>query len=172
MDVLASNGIGRALLTDFDAMPPAHRNLVRWILLDDSARVLYRDWDAIARQLVGILRMNAGRHPRDSRIAELVDELEAKSEDFRRQWADHHVVERGFGTKRFHHPLVGDLELDYEVLMSAVDPEQVLLIYTAKPGSPSQEAMNLLASWAVPAQTPLDAAGTAAADEARPNQSG
>ena len=87
-------------------------------------------------------------------------------------WADHHVVERAFGTKRFRHPLVGDLELDYEVLLTAIDPEQVLLVYTAKPGSPSQEAMNLLASWAVPAQTPLDAAGTSTADEARPNQSG
>jgi hypothetical protein len=116
--------------------------------------------------------MNAGRHPHDSRIAELVNELETKSEDFRCQWADHHVVERGFGTKQFRHPLVGDLELDYEVLMSAVDPEQVLLIYTAKPGSPSQEAMNLLASWAVPARTSLDGAGTSTADEARPNQSG
>jgi transcriptional regulator with XRE-family HTH domain len=172
VDVLASNAIGRALLTDFDALPPAHRNLVRWILLDDSARVLYRDWDAIAHQLVGILRMNAGRHPCDSRIAELMGELETKSEDFRRHWADHHVAGRGFGTQRFHHPLVGDLELDYEVLLSAFDPEQVLLVYTAKPGSPSQEALNLLASWAVPAQTPPDAAGTAAADEARTHQSG
>jgi hypothetical protein len=152
-------------------MPPAHRNLVRWLLLDDSTRVLHRDWAAITRHVVGILRMNAGRHPCDSRIAELVGELGAKSEDFRRLWADHHVVERGFGTQRFRHPLVGDLELDYEVLMSAADPEQVLLIYIAKPGSPSQEVMNLLVSWAVPAQTPLDAAG-AAADEARPHQSG
>ncbi|WP_371778388.1 helix-turn-helix transcriptional regulator [Streptosporangium subroseum] len=172
MDVLACNGMGRVLLTDFDALPPEHRNLVRWIILDESARVLYRDWDDVARQLVGILRLCAGRHPRDGRIVEVVGELRAKSEDFRRLWADHHVVERAFGTKRFHHSLVGDMELDYEVLLTAIDPEQVLLIYTAEPGSPSQEAMNLMASWAVPAQTPLDAAGTAAADEARPHQSG
>jgi transcriptional regulator with XRE-family HTH domain len=172
MDVLASNGVGRVLLTDFDALPPAHRNLVRWIVLDESTRVLYCDWDDVARQLVGILRLCAGRHPGDSRIVEVVSEMRAKSEDFRRLWADHHVVERAFGAQRFRHPLVGDLELDYEVLLTAIDPEQVLLVYTAKPGSPSREAMNLLASWAEPAQTSLDAAGASTADEARPSQSG
>jgi transcriptional regulator with XRE-family HTH domain len=170
LDVLAINWMGRALLTDFDAMPPAHRNLLRWTVLDESARALYPDWEAVATPLVGILRLTAGLHPEDCRTADLVGELRMKSEDFRRWWAAHDVVECSYGTKRFHHPLIGDLELDFEMLTMPADPDQMLLVYTAKPGSPSEEAMNLLASWAIPAQTPLDEAGTSTAGEAMPTR--
>ena len=51
------------------------------------------------------------------------------------------------GTKRFHHPLIGDLTLDFESLDLPGDPGQTLLVYTAEPNSPSQQALNLLASW-------------------------
>ncbi|MDP9844085.1 helix-turn-helix transcriptional regulator [Streptosporangium lutulentum] len=167
IDVLACNVIGRALMADFNAMPCKHRNLVRWMLLDESTRVLYRDWAAVTSQLVGMLRLSAGRHPNDRRTAELVDELRTKSEDFRRFWAAHRVVESTFGRKRFRHPLVGDLELDYEVLTMAADPDQLLVVYTAEPGSPSQEAVNLLAGWAMPARILRGAAGEPAACEER-----
>lgn len=146
-DVLATNRLTRALIADFDAMPARDRNIARWTILDPAARDLYRDWAAVAADVVGTLRLDAGRYPDDPRTAELVGELAMKSEDFRRWWADHRVVERAYGTKRMHHQLVGDLDIDYEAMMLPADPDQTLFIYSTKPGSRSREAMQLLASW-------------------------
>ena len=73
------------------------------------------------------------------------------SETFRRLWADHNVRTHGAGTKRFHHPVVGELTLAYEELAITAEPGLVLLVYTAEPGSPSAERLRLLASWAAPA---------------------
>ena len=68
---------------------------------------------------------------------------------------DHHNVRiHGSGTKRFNHPVVGELTLVYEELAVTAEPGLVLLVYTAEPGSPSAERLQLLASWAVPAEAP------------------
>ena len=71
------------------------------------------------------------------------------------RWAAHNVKLHRTGVKRFHHPVVGDLTLNFESLELPADPGQVLLVYTAEPGSPSQQALNLLASWtATPTELP------------------
>ena len=147
MDVLASNRLARALMTDFDALPPRERNLLRYTFLDESSRELFVDWDEVARDNVAILRLDAGRHPDDPLLVELVGELSVKSPEFRRWWADHNVRERSHGIKRYHHPLVGDLTVDYESVALLGDPDQTLCIYTAEAGSPSETALRLLASW-------------------------
>lgn len=147
MDVLAINRLGAALLTDFEALPPRDRNMLRYTFLDESVRELYADWEAVARDNVGILRLDAGRHPDDPLLAELVGELAVKSPEFRRWWADHNVRERSNGTKRYHHPVIGDLTLDYECLPLPGDPDQVLCVYTTEPGSASETALKLLANW-------------------------
>jgi transcriptional regulator with XRE-family HTH domain len=146
-DVLATNRLMRALVADFDAMPARDRNVARWTILDPAARDLYPDWAAVAAEVVGSLRLDAGRYPDDPRTAELVGELAMKSEDFRRWWASHRVAERAYGAKRMHHQLVGDLEIDYEAMTLPADPDQTLFIYSTRPGSRSREAMQLLASW-------------------------
>ncbi|SCD84857.1 Helix-turn-helix domain-containing protein, partial [Streptomyces sp. DvalAA-14] len=146
-DVLATNRLARALYTDFDALPHRERNMSRFIFLDDSARELYADWEGVARSSVASLHLYAGQHPHDPRLAELIGELSVRDPDFRRWWADHDVRRRSFGSKHFHHPVVGDLTLDYEALGVIGDPEQVLGVYTAEPGSPSEGALRLLASW-------------------------
>lgn len=103
---------------------------------------------------VAILRLEAGRRPDDPRMTDLVGELTVKSEDFSRWWSRQRVLERGGGFKRFHHPVVGDLTIDYEALTLPAEPEQTLFIYTARPG-PSEDAMRLLASWSLdPARPP------------------
>lgn len=147
MDVLAANRLARALMTDFEALPPRERNMLRYTFLDESTRELYADWESVARDNVGILRLDAGRHPDDPLLAELVGELSVKSAEFRRWWADHNVRERSHGTKRFHHPVVGDLTIDYECLPLPGDPDQTLCVYTTAAGSPSETAMQLLANW-------------------------
>jgi transcriptional regulator with XRE-family HTH domain len=147
MDVLATNRLARALMTDFEALPPRERNMLRYTFLDESTRELYADWEDVARENVAVLRLDAGRHPDDPLLAELVGELAVKSPQFRRWWADHDVRERSHGTKRYHHPLVGDLTIDYESVSLPGDPDQTLCIYTAEPGSASENALRLLAGW-------------------------
>ncbi len=147
MDVLATNRLARALMTDFEALPPRDRNLLRYAFLDESTRELYVDWEDVARDNVAVLRLDAGRHPDDPLLVELVGELSVTSPEFRRWWADHNVRERTHGTKRFHHPLVGDLTIDYEALALPGDVDQTLCIYTAEVGSTSETALRLLANW-------------------------
>ena len=127
--------------------PPRNRNLLRYTFLDESCRELFVDWEEVARDNVAILRLDAGRHPDDPLLVELVGELSVKSPEFRRWWADHNVRERSHGIKRYHHPLVGDLTVDYESVALLGDPDQTLCIYTAEAGSPSETALRLLASW-------------------------
>jgi transcriptional regulator with XRE-family HTH domain len=146
-DVLAGNRLGYALYNDFEGRPHSERNFARLIFLDKAARTLYADWEQIAGNCVASLRLYAGRHPDDPQLTELIGELSLHSDTFRRMWADHDVLAHTTGTKRLHHPLVGDLTLDYVVLAVEGDPEQTLVIYTPEPASPSAEALNLLASW-------------------------
>ncbi|WP_328323381.1 helix-turn-helix transcriptional regulator [Kribbella sp. NBC_00382] len=155
MDVLAANRLGHALFTDFQALPLRERNFARFVFLDDAASSLYADWHRAAGDCVANLRLYAGRHPDDPQLTELIGELSVRSDTFRRIWADHDVLAHASGTKRLHHPLVGDLTLDYEVLTVADDPEQALVILTPEPASPSAEAIDILASWThSPAEVP------------------
>ncbi|MEU3979170.1 helix-turn-helix transcriptional regulator [Streptomyces sp. NPDC026672] len=148
-DILASNRMARVVLADFDAMPVRERNAARWVMLDEAARSLFGDtWERVASEFVGTLRMDAARHPDDARTAELVGELSMKSDLFRRWWAVQKVVVHSYGTKVLHHPIVGDLTLRSEALTFPGDPGQTLYTFLADPGSPSDEALTVLSTWA------------------------
>jgi transcriptional regulator with XRE-family HTH domain len=146
-DILATNRLARALLTDFDALPPEERNHARWVLLDPEARERYADWERVARDGVAALRVQAARHPEDPQLAALVGELTMRSPEFATWWAEHDVRVLSHGTKRYRHPVVGELTLSYEALPLIDDPDQVLYLYSVEPASPSAEALALLASW-------------------------
>ncbi|MCS5732295.1 helix-turn-helix transcriptional regulator [Herbiconiux daphne] len=147
LDVLATNALGRALLFDFGTLPPAERNYLRWLMLHPHARVLYRDWESVASEMVAALRREAGRHPDDPSIIDLVGELVVRSEEFAGWWADQRVTAHTHGVKRFHHELVGDLELDWQGLALPGDEDQTIYVYHAPPGSPAAEKLGLLGSW-------------------------
>ncbi|MEV0362127.1 helix-turn-helix transcriptional regulator [Nocardia fusca] len=147
LDVLAANPLGYALFADFVSRPRRDRNFARFVFLDQAALSLFTDWERVAGNTVAGLRLYAGRHGDDPQLTELIGELSLHSDTFRRLWADHDVRAHTTGTKRFHHPVVGDLTLDYVVLAAEDDPEQSLAIYTPEPASPSVEALGLLASW-------------------------
>jgi transcriptional regulator with XRE-family HTH domain len=148
MDLLAANQLGRALysvrFTD-DGKPT---NTARFVFLDPRAHDFYLDWDDVASDAVAALRSEAGRNPDDKRLSDLVGELSTKSDAFRTRWAAHNVRYHDRGTKRLHHPIVGDLTLDFEALELAADAGLVMFAYTAEPGSKSAESLNLLASLA------------------------
>jgi transcriptional regulator with XRE-family HTH domain len=147
-DVLAANRLIRLLLADFPAMPARERNAVRWLVLDEGARSLFgEDWERVASDMVGMLRMDAARHPDDPKTTALVGELSMKSQEFRRWWADQKVVEFGHGRKTLRHPLVGRVALETEAMTFPGDPDQMLVVFLADASSPSRHALDLLATW-------------------------
>ncbi|NEC45994.1 helix-turn-helix transcriptional regulator [Streptomyces griseus] len=148
MDLLAANPLFRAFYADLYATPGNQRNLARFTFLDPASRRFYPDWDAFADITVAIVRTEAGRNPHDKDLHDLVGELSTRSDEFRTRWGAHNVRHHSTGTKHFHHHAVGDLSLAYEGLDMASAPGLNLTIYTAEPGSPSEEGLRLLASWA------------------------
>ena len=146
-DVHAMNRMGRALLVGLEPMPSASSSHLRWLFLDPSARELLVEWEMIARVSVGVLREAAGRYPRDPRLHSLVGELSVTSAEFRGWWAEHEVDVRCRGTKRFRHPVVGELVTHVEALRLQ-DGERWLYAYAVEPGSPSAQALRLLGTWA------------------------
>ncbi|MCX4451209.1 helix-turn-helix transcriptional regulator [Streptomyces sp. NPDC087866] len=148
MDVLAVNPLARAFYADLYAAPGNQLNLARFQFLDPAARRFYPDWERFADMCVPVLRSEAGRNPYDKDLHDLVGELSTRSEEFRIRWGAHNVRHHGAGTKRFHHQAVGELTLAYEDLELTAEPGLTLTVYTAEPGSPSEEGLRLLASWA------------------------
>jgi transcriptional regulator with XRE-family HTH domain len=146
-DILVWNRMAAAVFGDWSELPAQERNWARMVFLRPEYRDLYIDWDQKAADIVSYLRMDAGCHPDDPRLSALVGELSVKSEEFRRLWATHDVKEKSHGVKRMRHPLVGDLTLSFESFPLPDDHEQTLITYHAEPGSPSAEALRLLASW-------------------------
>ncbi|MFJ5110402.1 helix-turn-helix domain-containing protein [Streptomyces sp. NPDC088551] len=148
MDVLAWNALAAALVTDFGRIPERHRNYVRLVFTDPAMRTLYSDWETVARTCAAQLRMEAATYPDDPRLTELVGELSVQDPRFREWWAAHHVATLSVGTKKLHHPVAGDLTLDWDTLTASTDPDQQLVIWTAEVGSPSHDGLRILASWA------------------------
>ncbi|TWV25594.1 helix-turn-helix domain-containing protein [Streptomyces misionensis] len=157
-EILAWNRMAAAVFGDWDDLPAAERNWARLVFLRPEYRELFVDWEQKAIDIVCALRMDAGCWPDDPRLSALVGELSVKSEEFRRLWATHDVKEKSHGVKRLHHPLVGDLALNFESLRLSDGTDQSLLVYHAEPGSPSAESLRLLASWG----TDATRAGTSA----------
>jgi transcriptional regulator with XRE-family HTH domain len=149
-NLVATNPLGRAFFSpvigDGGRMP----NLARFQFLDPVAHEFYPDWEIFAEMCVGVMRAEAGRDPHDKELQDLVGELSTRSETFRQLWAAHNVRTHGSGTKRYHHPVVGELIFAYEELAITAEPGLVMLIYTPEPGSPTAERLRLLASWAAP----------------------
>ncbi|KOG32737.1 helix-turn-helix transcriptional regulator [Streptomyces resistomycificus] len=158
-DILVWNRMAAAVFGDWAQLPPPERNWARMTFLKPEYRELFSEWEQKASDIVSYLRMDAGCHPDDPRLSALVGELSVKSEEFRRLWATHDVKEKSYGVKRLHHPLVGDLDLSFESFRMIDDQEQTLITYHAEPGSPSADALRLLASWG----TDATRAGTSSA---------
>ncbi|RSM47470.1 transcriptional regulator [Actinoplanes sp. ATCC 53533] len=163
LDVVAANSLARALFAPMfdDPSGPAGRpaNHARFNFLDPRARDFWLDWETTADDSVAILRAAAGRDPYDKALTDLVGELCTRSDDFRARWAAHDVRLHRTGLKHIHHPVVGDLHLAYEVMELPADPGLTLTGFSAEAGSPSDDALRLLASWAA-THRPADALAT------------
>lgn len=148
-EVLAWNPIGHRLLgywLPFDQPEQLmdRPNLARMFFLDPESRDLYVDWCQVARDMTAWLRYSSGQHPDDPRLTALVGELAQRNDEFAGLWSRHLVRDCGYGIKRLHHPVVGGLDLDCEV-MPIADSNSRLAIYHAPEGSAAADALTLLA---------------------------
>lgn len=145
MDVLGWNELAQRLYVDFDALAPHERNYVRLIFTHPPMRDLFEDWPAVARSCVAILRREAVSNPADPQLSALVGELTIADRQFGHWWAARNVARQDFGTKTMHHPLVGELTLDWDMFTYAGEPSQQLVLNSAEPGSTSAVRLRQLA---------------------------
>ena len=164
---VASNLMARALYSPMflDPAPQAtgrEVNMARFVFLDPRSRDFFPNWDSGAEDLVAMLRLAAGAGPTDPRLTALVGELSTRSREFSRLWARHDVRYVCRGEKVIRHPVVGELRLAYEPMPLTTAPGMRMTAYAVEPGSPSQDALQLLASWAATEPAPAAEKGPAA----------
>lgn len=148
LDLLATNLLARGFYEHVFDMPGQPPNMARFAFLDERAYDFYPDWEMFAEVTVEILRTEAGRDPHNKDLHDLIGELSTRSTEFRRLWGSHNVRHHGAGFKTFHHGVVGELTLAYEGMAMEAEPGLTLTIYSAEPGSASEERLRMLASWA------------------------
>jgi transcriptional regulator with XRE-family HTH domain len=148
LDIVAANTLGQALYSPAFAGPARPVNLARFRFLDPVAREFYPDFSDSAHTTVALLRTEAGRDPFNKSLTDLIGELSTRSEEFRTLWAAHNVRLHRSGLKHFNHPVVGRIDLMFEAMALEADQGLTLTAYTAEPGTPSRDALALLASWA------------------------
>lgn len=146
-DLLAANRMALALYAPMLADSRRPANTARFVYLDPASKDFFADWERTADDVAAILRSAAGRNPHDKALTELIGELSTRSEVFRTRWAAHNVRFHRTGKKSLHHPVVGDLDLDFEAMEFPSSPGLTLLVYTAAAGTPTADALKLLASW-------------------------
>jgi transcriptional regulator with XRE-family HTH domain len=145
LDILAANRLGYALYSEMYVDPARPANHARFTFFDDRARSFYLDWDRAADDTVAILHTAAGRDLYDRALMDLVGELSTRSEEFRTRWATHNVRQHFTGRKHFRHPIVGELHLLFEAMELSADTGLSLYVYSPEPGTPSDDAIRLLA---------------------------
>ncbi|HWS37669.1 MAG TPA: helix-turn-helix transcriptional regulator [Actinoplanes sp.] len=156
LDILATNPLGRALWAPAIDTAAGVPNLARFAFLDPAGPDFYDDWQTVGRDVVAVLRTQAGRTPYDKDLTDLVGELATRSEPFRTWWATHDVREQHAGVKKFRHPLVGEITLTFNELALPGDPGLSIKAYTADPHSPSAEKLQLLGNWSNQVSPELD----------------
>jgi transcriptional regulator with XRE-family HTH domain len=146
-DILAANRLGYALYSELYLDPNRPVNVARFVFLNPRAQTFFLDWPTAANDIVAALRAEAGKNPYDRELSDLVGELSTRSEEFATRWAAQNVRFHRHGLKDIHHPIVGDLHLTFEVLDLPSDPDLSFIVYSAEPGSTSEDGLHLLASW-------------------------
>lgn len=158
LDIIAINPLGRALYSAAYDDPVRPVNLARFAFLSNRSGAVYADTDSAAKTAVALLQAEAGRNPFDKDLTALIGELSTRSEEFRTRWAQHNVRLHRKGIKTFRHPAIGELELNFDAMELSAAPGLTMVTYSAEPGSPSDDGLRLLASWAATnEESPRDA---------------
>ncbi len=159
LDILAANDLCRALwggVLDQEKLPI---NLARYVFLEPHSRGFFLDWDTVADDLAGALRVEAGRDPRDRSLSDLIGELCTRSEEFATRWARQNVRLHRSARKRLHNRVVGDIELNGDAL-ELVGDGLTLVAYTPDIDGPAEDQLRLLATWKATQDQTLDRRGS------------
>ncbi|GGP85824.1 helix-turn-helix transcriptional regulator [Saccharothrix coeruleofusca] len=146
LDVLAWNPLAETLFGGPRDHPPERLNLLLGLFLDPESRLRCPNWEGFARQYIGMLRTGLAADPTHPRATAIIGELSIRSDEFRRMWARHDVRASVHGTKVFRHPEAGEMTLTWDTYPLPGNPGPLLLVYTAEPGTPDAERLQLLAS--------------------------
>ena len=128
-DVVAWNRAATVMMTDYAALPPSERNILRFIFLDPRVRAAQDDWESVARFVVGAFRIDAARAGAAAEVEPLVDELCRLSPEFREMWADTDIRSHGEGVKRMRHPVLGPLLFEYSAFAVDGRPDLTMVVY-------------------------------------------
>jgi transcriptional regulator with XRE-family HTH domain len=134
-DVVAWNRAATVMFTDYGALPPEQRNILRLIFLDPRAREMQYDWESVARFVVSAFRVDAVRSGAMEQVGELVDELCRLSSEFRAMWGDNDIRSHGEGIKQLRHPVLGEIAFEYSAFV--VDGRPDLSMVVQNPVAPA-----------------------------------
>jgi transcriptional regulator with XRE-family HTH domain len=134
-DVVAWNRAATVMLTDYGAVPPEERNVLRFMFLDPRVRAAHYDWDSVARFVVSAFRVDAARAGAAAEVEPLVDELCRLSPEFKAMWRENEVLSHGEAVKHIRHPVLGRIAFEYSAF--AVDGRSDLSLLVYNPASPA-----------------------------------
>ena len=143
-DVVAWNRAAASVLTDYGALPPDQRNILRMIFCDPRVRAAQWDWQSVARFVVAAFRIDAARAGADAEVAPLVEELSRSSAEFAAMWRDNNVQTHGDGVKRLRHPRLGPITLEYSAFAVDARPDLSLIVYN--PATPADQKLHRVVS--------------------------
>ena len=142
-DIVAWNRAATVMLTDYAALPPDQRNVLRFIFLDPRVRAAQQNWESVARFVVGAFRVDAARAGAAEAVKPLVDELCRLSPEFRMMWNDNEVRSHGEAVKHMRHPVAGPIAFEYSAFAVDGRPDLAMVVYN--PATPADaERINSL----------------------------
>jgi transcriptional regulator with XRE-family HTH domain len=143
-DVVAWNRAATVMLTDYGALPPEQRNVLRFIFLDPRVRAAQQDWESVARFVVGAFRADAARAGAVAAVQPLVDELCRLSPEFKAMWRDNDVRTHGEGVKHIRHPVLGPISFEYSAFAVDGRPDLAMVIYNPATAADAERITSLL----------------------------
>jgi transcriptional regulator with XRE-family HTH domain len=142
-DIVAWNRAATVMLTDYGALPPEQRNVLRFIFLDPRVRAAQQNWEGVARFVVGAFRVDAARAGAAEAVKPLVDELCRLSPEFKAMWNDNDVRTHGEAVKHMRHPIIGPIAFEYSAFAVDGRPDLAMVVYN--PATPADaERINSL----------------------------
>jgi transcriptional regulator with XRE-family HTH domain len=143
-DIVAWNRAATVMLTDYGAVPPEQRNVLRFIFLDPKVRAAQQDWESVARFVVGAFRVDAARAGAAAAVEPLVDELCRLSPEFKAMWRDNAVHTHGEGVKHMRHPVLGPIAFEYSAFAVDGRPDLAMVVYNPATAADKERIAALL----------------------------
>jgi transcriptional regulator with XRE-family HTH domain len=145
-DVVAWNRAATVMLTDYGALPPEQRNILRFIFLDPRVRAAQYDWESVARFVVGAFRVDAARAGAAEEVEPLVDELCRLSPEFKAMWRANDVRTHGEGVKHIRHPVAGLISFEYSAFAVDGRPDLSMVVYNPAAPADAEKIGSLIGS--------------------------